>query len=87
MMTIQYQFLDTQRRSEAPGRLATTPHQASEQLEYFVECLARPSAASRLTRWTALTPPASVSLVRGDIPAALVSRGAAVGRLIGSGLR
>ena len=89
-MTLQFEFMQIQPthqqkvRSEAPHRVATT-HAA--QLATFVESLARPSAAFRLARWTAHTPPASVSPARGDIPAATVSRGAADGRTIGSGLR
>jgi hypothetical protein len=81
------------RRSEATFRTAPTP--TTQQIELILEHIARPSAAFRLARWTAHTPPASVSHVRGDIPAATVSRGAADGRAtrpghrptIGCGLR
>ena len=47
----------------------------------------RPSAAFRPTRWTAPTPPASVSSYRGDIPATPVGRGAADRRTTPSATR
>jgi hypothetical protein len=58
------------------GRTTNHPSRGDESVRQTV----RPSAAFRLAQGTALTPPASVSHARGDIPAALVGRGAADGR-------
>jgi hypothetical protein len=65
--------------AETTFRIGLTTHHPSRHDEFARQSV-RPSAAFRLARWTALTPPASVSHARGDIPAAPASRGAAVGR-------
>lgn len=57
-----------------------TPRQPDTSTHTPMHTSPRPSAASRAARWTAHTPPASVSHDRGDIPAAPAIRGAADGR-------
>ena len=69
----------TRKGAAATFRIGLTTCHPSRDDE-FVRTSVRPSAAFRLARWTALTPPASVSPARGDIPAAPAGRGAAEGR-------
>ena len=69
----------THKGAAATFRIGLTTCHPSRDDE-FVRSAVRPSAAFRLARWTALTPPASVPHARGDIPAAPAGRGAADGR-------
>ena len=68
----------TRKGAEATFRIGLTTCHTFRHDE-LVASSARPSAVFRLARWTALTPPASVSHARGDIPAAPARRRAAVG--------